>query len=175
MKPEAFRFAIASAVVSVAVLCTNLPAQTIIEGGTARENVRTAGARSPGNMVNAGLARADSAITIRLDGSVDITETSRPATLHSLFVPPAVQIIVDQINAFFAFILNQFLLRAGFDAIDLTAVLAPGSGDDGTTGTGDSGTGTDGTSGDGTKDGGDTSAEDDTTTDTSGGGRTGRG
>ena len=122
----------------VGLFAVGAEAQTIVRGGTARQNARTAGARSPGNMVSAGLARAQDAINVPLDGGVSITETSRPPSIRSTALAETLRVFFEQLNEFLFFLGSRFLERAGLDAIVPPPTTAPP--DTGSDGTGDNGT-----------------------------------
>ena len=69
-------------------------------------------ARSPGNMVNAGVARAQAAANFAR-GGIEITATSRPTSPRAVFISDAVKIIFDQLNSALLLLENTLRLRAG--------------------------------------------------------------
>jgi len=69
-------------------------------------------ARSPGNMVNAGVARAQAAANFAR-GGIEITATSRPTSPRAVFLSDAVKIIFDQLNSALLLLENALRLRAG--------------------------------------------------------------
>lgn len=106
-------------------LSTAARAQTIIQGGSAAENVRSAGARAPGNMTTAGIARAQQAAQAAR-ARVEITETpSTTPGIREMFVTELVDIMVEQINQFFIRFVNLLLERAGLPPLMLTDLLPP--------------------------------------------------
>ncbi len=98
------------------VLATQAPAQSqvIIDGQTAFENASAGSiaARAPGNMVNAGLARAQDFANNAAAG-VQITETGHPTSIWAQALADSITIILDQVNLAILFVRNQLLLRAG--------------------------------------------------------------
>lgn len=121
-----------TATVMVACLTTIAPAQSIVRGGTARQNARTAAGRSPGNMVSAGIARAQDAIIVPLDGSVSITDTSRTPSIGTTALVETIRIFFEQLNEFLLFLGTRLFQRAGLDAVDLTPTPPPDTSTDGT-------------------------------------------
>lgn len=112
-------------------MVTAAPAQQIITGGSALQNASTAGARAPGNMVTAGLARA-------LDGPT-ITEIALPGWFEDIFEPQATDLIANQISDAIVFLFALVLARAGAGftiPTDLSTGSTPdaGSADDGASG-----------------------------------------
>lgn len=143
--------------------------QTLIQGRTAFENADSAGARSPGNMVTAGVARA---VQAAKDGRAihPITEQAptEPGPTGQ-FVSEAGTAVITQLFDFFFYFSNRFLARAGYLPIFPEQLTPPADG----TGTGDTpGTDAGDTTGTAT---GDTTSDGDSTTGTGdGGGRTTR-
>ncbi len=93
---------------------TAAQAQIDAGGRTALQNV-SGGAvrgRSPGNLVIAGVARAQQAITPGLVG-VTITETSRPTEPRAQFLVDAIDAIFSQLNQLIVFFEDLLLARAG--------------------------------------------------------------
>jgi len=84
----------------------------IIDGGTAYDNVRTAGLRAPGNLVNTGVARAQGNIILPF-GGVEITATERPKTPKAIFLVDALNAIFDQVDTLIFFFDNLLRARAG--------------------------------------------------------------
>jgi hypothetical protein len=104
-------------------------AQTIIEGGTARNNARTAGARAPGNMVTAGLVRAKDAVRDPFQ-SPQITETASSVPgPQAIFLAQAANILLDQLNRLFTFFSNLLLERAGLPPLFPTDASSTDGGD----------------------------------------------
>ena len=99
-----------------AVLAWNAVArsQVIIQGQHASDNV-TGGAlaaRAPGNMVNAGVGRAQAAANFAR-GGIEIVETSRPMSPRAVFLVDAIEIIFEQLNRTLLSLGNILLQRAG--------------------------------------------------------------
>ncbi|MFH1109203.1 MAG: hypothetical protein V1790_08425 [Planctomycetota bacterium] len=67
---------------------------------------------SPGNMVNAGVARAQAAANFAR-GGIEITATSRPTPPRAVFLSDALKIIFDQLNSALLLLENVLRLRAG--------------------------------------------------------------
>lgn len=105
-------------------------AQSDMAGGTASQNLRATGARSPGNMVGDSLARV---LGARNDGraGVEITQTSRPTSPRAQFLAEAAQIILDQVNQLVVFFQNMLLVSAGLPPIVTTDILPPTTGTEG--------------------------------------------
>lgn len=107
---------LASAVAVGTVFAWSLPAlsQVIINGQHASDNV-SGGAvalRAPGNMVNAGVIRAQEAAAFAR-GGIEIVETSRPPSPRAVFLADAIKIIFDQLNSAILLFDNLLRLRAG--------------------------------------------------------------
>jgi hypothetical protein len=110
------------AVVTVLVWNTNARSQTTTPttpaaptlGQHASDNVNggALAARSPGNMVSAGVGRAQTAANFA-HGGIDITATSRPTPIHAVFLSDAVKIIFNQLNSALLLLENALRLRAG--------------------------------------------------------------
>lgn len=69
-------------------------------------------ARAPGNMVNAGVLRAQEAADFAR-GGIDIVETSRPMSPRAVFLVDAIEIIFEQLNRTLLYLGNILLQRAG--------------------------------------------------------------
>lgn len=69
-------------------------------------------ARSPGNMVIAGLVRRQEAVDFAR-GGIEIVETTRPTSPRAVFLAEAVKIIFDQLNSTLLYLGNILLQRAG--------------------------------------------------------------
>lgn len=67
---------------------------------------------APGDMVGAGVARAQAAANFAR-GGIEITETSRPTSPRAVFLSDAVKIIFDQLNSALLLLENTLRLRAG--------------------------------------------------------------
>ena len=112
----------------VLLAASEAPAQTLIHGRTASDNASAAGARAPGSLVTAGLARAQDAAT---EGRAvhDITETpdTTPGPQRG-FLIDAATLISEQLNQIILFLADRFLAREGFDTSLAAGLLAAGSG-----------------------------------------------
>jgi len=86
--------------------------QTIINGGTAAENVSTAAGRTPGQMVNAGVARALAAANFARTG-VTITETREPMSITAVALVNALPTLFTQLNVVIAYFEDLLRARAG--------------------------------------------------------------
>jgi len=94
-------------------------------GQHASDNVN-AGALSgwaPGDMVSAGVARAQTAANFA-HGGIDITATSRPTSPRAVFLSDAVKIIFDQLNSALLLLENALRLRAGLPPL-VPSVIPP--------------------------------------------------
>jgi hypothetical protein len=69
-------------------------------------------ARSPGNMVGAGIARRQEAANFAR-GGVEIVETTRPMSARATFLVEAIEILFDQLNSTLLYLGNILLERAG--------------------------------------------------------------
>ena len=107
----------------------------LIQGGTAYDNVRTAGLRAPGNLVNAGLARAQENIILPF-GGVEITETERPQTPKAIFLVDAIEAIFEQVDTLLFFFDNLLRARAGLPPRLPDVSVPDDSSDDGDDGRG---------------------------------------
>lgn len=116
-------------VVCSMALCITAEAQLAIPGNTALENVTAAGARAPGNMTIAGIARAKNTFNSFRARNV-ISETEQPTPPHAVFYAEAIEIIFNQLNDLLFFLHNLSLIQAGEDPL-------PPPPDDSTDGTGD--------------------------------------
>lgn len=115
-------------VVVVSSGARNAPAQTLIQGRTAFDNANAAGARAPGNLVSAGLARAqDAAAQGRSVHEITETPSTTPGPQRG-FLISAATIISEQVNQLVLFLTDRFLARAGFDTSLAAGLLAAGSG-----------------------------------------------
>jgi len=76
-----------------------------VSGGSLR-------ARSPGNMVGAGVVRAQEAADFAR-GGIEIVETTRPTSPRAVFLSDAIEIIFDQLNSTLLYLGNILLQRAG--------------------------------------------------------------
>ena len=94
---------------------TNDPAN--VAGRTALENVAggAVGLRSPGNMVQAGVARTVDHIVLGRIGYRDITETeaSRPTSPRAQFLSDALEAVFEQLNLAIQYFENLLRVRAG--------------------------------------------------------------
>jgi hypothetical protein len=105
-------------------LCASMPAagqtnewgQTIL-GGRPDDNVRAAGARSPGSMVNAGVARGQLASQFA-QSPIEITDPT-PTDLEprQVFLISAIDILFEDINGLLLFFTNLLRERAGLDPV----------------------------------------------------------
>lgn len=77
-------------------------------------------ARAPGNMVGAGVGRAQAAADFAR-GGIEITETSRPTSPRAVFLSKAIKIIFDQLNSALLLFENLLRLRAGQPPLDTAA------------------------------------------------------
>ena len=127
--------------------------QVIIDGGTAAENVRTAGTRAPGLMVGAGVARAVERITPL--SPTEITETAEPTDALDEARREFQLEAVAELNEFLVFFLNQLLQRRGFPPFVPEPPAPPddGANGDGTNGDTTNGDTTNGDTTDGNGDG----------------------
>lgn len=83
--------------------------QALVGGQTALDNVAAAGARSPGNMVGAGVAQA-----VNFGNHVTvITEQTRPTSLRAETIAASLQILFDQLNQALLLFHNLILAQAG--------------------------------------------------------------
>jgi len=105
------------------------------EGGTAFDNLQTVGARAPGNMVTAGVARALETVVFPF-GGVTITESSRPQSPKATFFVDAINAIFDQVDTLVLFFDNLLRARAG---LPLTLPNIPSAGTGGSVNSGDTG------------------------------------
>ncbi len=118
----------------VTLAASSAPAQ-ITNGGTASQNVRGSGARSPGRMVIAGLVRANEAVR---DPFAQPQITEVPPLIggfNTIFFPQVIEVLAQQITDFFEFFANLFLQRAGWPP--LPAATDTTTDDTTDTGTGD--------------------------------------
>ena len=69
-------------------------------------------ARSPGNMVGAGVARAHEAADFARAG-IEIVETTRPMSPRATFLVEAIEIVFEQLNQTLLYLGNILLQRAG--------------------------------------------------------------
>lgn len=88
-------------------------------------------ARAPGNMVNAGVGRAQAAADFAR-GGIDIVETSRPMSPRAVFLVDAIEIIFEQLNRTLLYLGNILLQRAGLPPLvpQVTQPSTPDSTDD---------------------------------------------
>ncbi len=134
MKPGSMSGLIAAA--ALAVVCA-APAKAQFAGGTndpqhvagntARENVRSAGLRSPGDMVSSGLARAQQAVrSPRLGFSITEQPTLTP---RQTFLIDAINIVFNQLNQAIA-VLDTVLRaqRGGSLSLPSASTASGGSG-----------------------------------------------
>lgn len=83
--------------------------QALVGAQTALDNVGAAGARSPGNMVSAGVGQAlnfGNHVTV-------ITEQTRPTSLRAETIAASLQILFDQLNQALLLFHNLILAQAG--------------------------------------------------------------
>lgn len=81
-------------------------------------------ARAPGNMVNAGVVRAQTAAGFASNG-IKIVETTRPTPPHAVFLSNAIKIIFDQLNSALQLLENVLRLRAGLPPLAPQATPPP--------------------------------------------------
>lgn len=88
--------------------------QNNVAGSTALENARAGSVqgRAPGNLVTAGMARAQAAANWAR-GGIEITETSRPRPWRTDFLVDAISIIFDELNSVLTQVGLRFFRRAG--------------------------------------------------------------
>ncbi len=93
------------------------PGQQVISGGTAFDNLSSAAGRAPGNLVNAGVARAMEAAD-RGRAQPNITETvDTSAGPQARFLADAVAVFFREFNELLAFFGNQLAVRSGLSPI----------------------------------------------------------
>jgi len=93
---------------------TNEFGQTTL-GGRPDDNVAASAGRSPGMMVNAGVARGQSASQFA-QGRIEITDaTPTASTPRQVFLADAIGILFDQLNATLLYFENLLRERAGLD------------------------------------------------------------
>ncbi len=137
--------AVALACGFVFAIPTSALAQTIGEGRIIR---------SPGDMVNDGLVRAQSAVRDPL-ATPQITETQAPQSSGDLFSAAALDAFVRMFEELFVFFGNRMLVQAGLPPLFTIDLAPPPSGSDGSADGTSTGDGTDVTgTGDGTIDDG---------------------
>jgi len=73
-------------------------------------------ARSPGNMVGAGVVRAKEAADFAR-GGIEIVETTTPTSPRAKFLSDAIKIIFDQLNSTLLYLGNILLQRAGLPPV----------------------------------------------------------
>jgi len=73
-------------------------------------------ARSPGNMVNAGVARVQQAANFAR-GGIDIVETTIPTSPGDVFLADAIEILFEQLNSTLLYLGNILLQRAGLPSL----------------------------------------------------------
>lgn len=92
---------------------STFPTQTVPPGSFAHDNVSGARARAPGNLVSAGVARAQLANNSGVRG-FEITETAKDDLgFWGEFLTRAIPIVFEQINQAIALFENLLLARAG--------------------------------------------------------------
>jgi hypothetical protein len=110
----------AVALPAVFVLCfeATTRGQNNVAGNTALENARAGSVRgrAPGNIVTAGVARAQNAANFAR-GGVEITETSRPVHWRVDFLVEAINIVFEQVNQAIALFANLLAVRAGGEPV----------------------------------------------------------
>lgn len=94
--------------------------QLAMPGQTAAENVSAVAARSPGNLVSAGVAQALHAADIAR-GGVEIIETESQSSIGDQLLADSITIVFDQLNQAIAMFESLLRLRAG------RSVIAPGA------------------------------------------------
>jgi hypothetical protein len=105
---------------ALAVICaiaSTAAAQFPVSGRTALENargsaIRNPEARTPGNLVQEGVARARE-FGRGADIGVDVTETSRPPSLRAQILAESIEIVFDQLNTAITLFHNLILARGG--------------------------------------------------------------
>ncbi len=70
--------------------------------------------RTPGNMVNEGIARAQAAVRDPFAATEITQEPDTTPDFRETFATDAMQIIIDQITQLFEFLVGRLLARAGF-------------------------------------------------------------
>lgn len=107
-----------------AMAATPAFAQGIAQGQYAFDNLLPTVERSPGGMVAAGVARAAGRITpLRF---TEIVETEEMVSPWEQFRLDAIDVLVDEINTVFVFLVRQIFARAGVPVDENAASLAPG-------------------------------------------------
>lgn len=127
-------------VACLAVLALSLPAMAQITGGAFPVEINTEqnpfrnlsaaalAARSPGNMVTAGLARRQAALNATR-GIIEITDPLLGPDPKATFLSEAVDILFEQLNSTLLYLGNILLERAGFPPLELSDLLLPSAGD----------------------------------------------
>ena len=87
-------------------------------------------ARSPGNMVSAGVVRASAAADFAR-GGIEIVETTRPISPRAVFLVDAIEIIFNQLNSALLLLENALRLRAGLPPLIPQDVPLPSTGNGG--------------------------------------------
>ncbi|MBU0717802.1 MAG: hypothetical protein KJ749_06090 [Planctomycetes bacterium] len=96
-------------------LGTPASAQVLTTGQSALDNVAAAGARAPGNMVSAGVARAQEAANA--PRGITITEVAPTTSIRAQALAQSLGIVFDQLNQAITLFANLLLARAGGPAI----------------------------------------------------------
>ena len=88
-------------------------------------------ARSPGNMVSAGVGRAQAAADFAR-GGIEIVETSRPTSPRAVFLVDAIEIIFEQLNLTLLYLGDILRQRAGLPPLvpQVTTPTTPDTTDD---------------------------------------------
>ncbi len=106
----------------------SVEAQTIIEGQSALDNSRggAIAARAPGNMVNAGLARATAFAASGVN--IEITQTARETSIWAQALADSIATVFNQLNQGIFLFHNLLLARAGRPPVIPTTILPATSG-----------------------------------------------
>ena len=103
---------------------------TLGQHATDNVNGGALAARSPGNMVSAGVARAREAADFAR-GGIEIVETTRPISPRAVFLVDAIEIIFNQLNSALLLLENALRLRAGLPPLIPQGVPLPSTGNGG--------------------------------------------
>lgn len=121
-----FRFTLCMVVVGAGLLSVTLaqttPTDTVppITNGLAHENVASPAARSPGDMVSAGVASAQNAVKLVRTSSSTITETAdEESDFTDNFISQAKDLIMDQIEELVLYFANLIFERFGLPPIEI--------------------------------------------------------
>ncbi len=127
---------LALVVAAAVLLAMSAPAgaQSIMDGSTAFDNLNLSLGRPPGNMVTAGLGRAQDAADAGFSQvrAPQITETERPRSVREQALIDAFDSVINDINRAILVLINRWLARAGLMPLIPPEVLLPRGGGDGT-------------------------------------------